>query len=60
MKDLKTTSVFMLAVMYIREIFGQLSSKNNSQEKPDRSNQPAPNPSLPKNRFFFPFELSLA
>lgn len=39
MKDLKTTSVFMLAVLYIREIFGELSNKNNSQ-KPDRRNQP--------------------
>lgn len=47
MKDLKTTSVFMLVVMYIREIFGELSNKNNSEEKPDRSNQPSP--SLPKN-----------
>lgn len=54
MKDLKTTSVFMLAVMFIREIFGELSSKNNYEEKPDRSNQPAPNPSLPKKRFIFP------
>lgn len=44
MKDLKTTSAFVLAVMYIREIFGALSYKNNSEEKPDRSNQPAPNP----------------
>lgn len=57
MKDLKTTSAFVLAVMYIRKIFGELSNKNNSEEKPDGSNQSAPDPSLPKNRFFF-FPLS--
>lgn len=59
MKDLKTTSAFVPAVMYIREFFGELSNnkkkkKKNSEEKPDGSNQPAPDPSLPKNRFIFP------
>lgn len=38
MKDLKITNAFVLAGMYTREIFGELSNKNNSEEKPDRSN----------------------